>query len=527
MKLLIADDDEQIRSGIEQGIDWSVLGIKEVITASNGLEALQRFAELLPEIVVTDVKMPGMDGLELLRQIKKIKPQTRVVILSGYNDFEYLKKAIQLDAVDYEIKPIRARSLIALIRKIKEDILREQVTEQEFDKYLESYKTNFLEELLSGRISDRLIILEGLQQYYGLDVTGALICVSVQIDYESKNKALSKLAADSVYSLFVSSDLTAQGICLRSKDGKLVLLLKTESISFLFSQHYVNELKNRLREWNREMNSVCQTTFSAGISSLGNASEFAKLYSEANKALSLRLYEGNRSIQVYDSSMVLNDRPIAGLLENEEFKMQLFRGDFDSLVKMIDIEFDTLKTDRKYSRKSVSAYCRNLLQMFMITVRTVPVEMMEYIQNELEMIEASSDGLLLDEFKEIVLNVFEKAGSRISKDVSPVMTRAYEFIRKKYTGELTVEMLSEHVGKSPNYFSHLFKRESGISFKEYVNRLRIAKAKELITGTNDLIYEISEKVGFSDYTYFTQVFKKMEGYPPAVLRKQHFEREER
>ncbi|MGO4543108.1 response regulator, partial [Paenibacillus sp. 2TAB19] len=120
MKLLIVDDDEQIRSGMEQGIDWAALDIEEVVTASNGLEAMIQFTEHMPEIVVTDVRMPGMDGLELLERIKEIKSETRVVILSGYNEFEYLKKAIQLDAVDYEMKPIRVRNFIALIQKIKE-----------------------------------------------------------------------------------------------------------------------------------------------------------------------------------------------------------------------------------------------------------------------------------------------------------------------------------------------------------------------------------------------------------------------
>ncbi|MGO4376527.1 response regulator, partial [Paenibacillus sp. MCAF20] len=125
-----------------------------MVTASNGLEAMIQFTEHMPEIVVTDVRMPGMDGLELLERIKEIKSETRVVILSGYNEFEYLKKAIQLDAVDYEMKPIRVRNFIALIQKIKEEIIRERVSEQEFIKYKASYMGNFADELLSGGLSD-------------------------------------------------------------------------------------------------------------------------------------------------------------------------------------------------------------------------------------------------------------------------------------------------------------------------------------------------------------------------------------
>lgn len=520
MKLLIADDDEQIRSGMEQGIDWSALDIKQVTTASNGLEALQLFSELCPEIVITDVRMPGLDGLELLRKIKKIKPQTRVVVLSGYDDFEYVKKAIQLDAVDYELKPIRARSLIALIQKIKEDIDRERMTEQEFKKYLEFYKTKFADELLSGSITDRLILLEGLEKYYCFDAKGILLCISVQLDDNKQSENISAATMDTIYRFFKSSDLSSKGICLGMKEGKLIFLMRTETRSYMFYQQFVNELVNLLGRWNREIRSVCQVSFSAGISSSGSIMEIARLYNEANQALSMRLYEGKSSIQFYDRPIELNDGMIAGLLENAEFIGQLSRGDFTCVAEMVHCEFDRLKKKHEYSRKSISSYSRNLLQLFLVTVRNVPADLTEYIKCRIEFIEERTECLSFDEFREIVTAVFEQAGTRCSKHLSPVMIRAAEFIRKNFTGELTVEMLAEHVGKTPNYFSHLFKREFGTSFKEYVNRLRIDKAKELIIHTNDLIYEISQKVGFSDYTYFTQVFKKIEGYPPASLRKQ-------
>ncbi len=524
MKLLIADDDEQIRSGIEEGIDWAALDIKQVITASNGLEALQRFTELMPEIVVTDVRMPGMDGLELLQRIKEIKPETRVVILSGYNDFEYLKKAIQLDAVDYEMKPIRARNLIALIQKIKEDIIRERVTDQEFHKYLESYKANFADELLSGGLSDRLVILEGLKKYFGFDAAESLVCLTVELDGNWKaNAALTKEATDSILRLFHSGDLADRGICLRSKGGKVVFLIKAKTNSYLFYTQFANELASRLREWNREINTTFLASFSAGISSPGSASEFARLHREANLALSKRLYAGNGSVHIYDSSTVINDTVIVGLLDNPEFFSQLSMGELAASALTVNQEFDRLKQERMYVRKSVSAYSCSLLQMLKVTARSIPADVIERIQERIEFIERNEEFLLFDEFRENVVSIFEETTARLSEGLSPLMIRADEYIRKNFTRELTVEILAEYVSKTPNYFSHLFKREFRISFKEYINRLRIAKAKELILNTDDLIYVISERVGYSDYTYFTQVFKKFEGFSPAALRRQSAE----
>lgn len=520
MKLLIVDDDGQIRSGIEQGIDWHALDIKQVMTASNGLEALQRFTEQLPEIVITDVRMPGMDGLELLKQMKEIKPQTRVIILSGYNDFDYLKKAIQWDAADYEMKPIRARSLIALIQKVKEEIIRERVTEQEFHKYLESSKMAFVEELLAGKITDRLVILEGLQQYYGFDGAKWLVCISVRLEGNcTEQPDRMKAAADTVCKLFANSDLANSGVCLRSKEGKIVFLVPIATRSYMFYLQYVNELANRLRAWNRETVSASSVSFSAGISSAGHAAEFVKLYREANQALSLRLYEGRGTMKVYDPASELSEKTIVGLLENAQWIDQLSRGDFTSAARLVHMEFDRLKRERKYSRKSIAAYSRSLLQLMAVTNRNAAAHLIGPIQSKIEFLEENAGDLEIDEFRDNVVAVIEGMDSRLSKELSPLMMRAEEYIRHHFTHELTVEMLAEHVGKTPNYFSHLFKREFGISFKEYVARLRIAKAKQLILQTNDLIYEISEKVGFSDYTYFTQVFKKIEGYPPTALRR--------
>jgi two-component system response regulator YesN len=126
MKLLITDDDRQIREGIVEGIDWNSIGINEVRSASNGVEALEIFNAFSPEIVVTDIRMPGVDGLELLKEVKRQKPSSKVIIISGYADFEYAKTAISFGAMDYILKPIRTRSLISLIMQARESVNNEK-----------------------------------------------------------------------------------------------------------------------------------------------------------------------------------------------------------------------------------------------------------------------------------------------------------------------------------------------------------------------------------------------------------------
>jgi len=522
MKLLIVDDDEQIRSGIEQGIDWDALGIHQVITAANGIEAWQSIVKDQPEIVITDVRMPGMDGLELLAKIKAKHPHTKVIILSGYNEFEYLKKAIQLGAVDYEMKPIRARSLIALVHRLKEDIIRKRVSEQEYNKYVESYKANFVEDLLSGEISDRLIILEGLEQYFSFDATGSLICISIQVDRiwnKPETIQREREILDYIQTLFQASKLSEFGSGLRPRSEQIVLLLSLETSSYLYYLQTVNELINRFKGWNREVQALYQTSFSAGISGAGHASRLAGMYKEANLALELKFYEGKSSFQIYDKSLFFQEGMIIGLQENSEFISMLSRGEFSSVAKLIEAEYECLKQHRKYSKKYVLSYSCNLLQFLVISIKNITAYTMEYIQSKIGLLEENAEFLFIDDMKEMIMSVVEYIGQQFARSLSPVMIRAQEFIHQHYMCELSVDKVADYIGKTPNYFSHLFKREFGISFKEYVTRLRIEKAKELIIHSNDLIYEISEQVGFSDHSYFTQVFKKIEGYAPTELRR--------
>jgi two-component system response regulator YesN len=129
----------------------------------------------------------------------------------------------------------------------------------------------------------------------------------------------------------------------------------------------------------------------------------------------------------------------------------------------------------------------------------------------------------IGEYREFVLGLYKEAFLRYSDSKksrrSMAVQKAMDYIAKNYNTDLTVEILARRAGKTPNYFSHIFKKELGISFTEYVNKIRIEKAKELILHSNLLIYEIGERVGYRDYVYFTQIFKKNEGYPPTELRK--------
>ncbi|MFD0711432.1 response regulator [Paenibacillus sp. GCM10027626] len=524
MKLLIADDDRQIREGIKDGIDWASLGIGEVLTASSGTEAFETFSAELPELVLTDVRMPGMDGLELLRRIKEVRPATKVIILSGYNDFKYLKKAIQWDAADYEMKPVRARSLIRLIKKVSEEIVRERVSEETFRTYLASHKELFAEDLVGGRIRDRLILLDGLAQYFQFDATGTLLCVRLEPDRSGAGPDEARPAADAMRRRAREGRDSESGeLWLETKDGVLIGLLKLETASYLYARHAAASLKNRLTEILRAPRAEGESTWSAGIGGPGNISELDGLLLQAKDALAFRLYAGPSSVHYFGEAESLRERTIKGLADEEDFIALIREANSERLTGRINAEFARLREERAYGGKSLTAYCQALIRLLAVHAREPSAELAEFARVRCEELDGGSF-FELREYAEFVRNAYEEAigtyyGRVGASRLSALMQLADAFIRSNYARELTVERVAEHVGKTPNYFSHLFKKEMGVPFREYVNRLRIAKAKELIERTTDRIYEIGERVGFSDYAYFTQVFRKLEGRPPTAFRK--------
>ena len=519
MRLMIVDDDEQIRNGIRTGIDWSALGIDEVISASSGTEALSVFHERNPEIVITDIRMPGINGLELLENIKASRPKTRVIILSGYTDFDYLKTAIKYDAVDYEVKPVRTKYLINLIQKIRDEILREQISEREYQAYLAHYLLSFEDDFITGKIQDRLVIREILNRCYSVSPSGLTFCVLFRLRQPEKHdQAEQQFFRDFIRQQFRVNDSQSRSLGLESKAGEMAFLIWLESRSMLQACQAIGELVNQIQQWVNHLSVDGRLTFTAGISGIIQDNDYARALAGAKQALTARFYTAKNSVLVFDPGKNLSSEALTRLLTDNDFRSALTSNDLEKADRLIRDDFSKIRNRSENTPDCIRQYAIELMKLIEITCASENMKIIQTIQPKTRIINQNNADLTVEDCQDLLHSVVDEIRMIRHNDYSPTISRATDYIRRNFTSDLRVESVAVHVAKSPNYFSHLFKTECGVSFKRYINKLRIEKAKTLLLETNMLISEISADVGFKDFTYFTQVFKKIEGYPPSFLR---------
>lgn len=529
MRILIVDDDVQIREGITEGIDWNSLGIEEVQNCSDGVAALELFQTFCPDIILADVRMPQMDGLEFLKRIKSLNSEVKVIMISGYSDFEYLKCALQYGAEDYELKPIKVRNLIKLINKTKEKIIKERYSKAKVDEYQNSYEKNFIGEVIRGEINDPNVIAGYFQPKFKTKDVKIVICgilgmeckLNEQIDFSAGKKIILE------YFKSVEEDL----MCFYINEKEFLLIMPA-----LPSSLYVYNQQNKMKLCCLTLKEKLRKegiTISLGVSLEVNISFIRQGYELARCSLEERIYDGRESIHIQTVRLVkeVTDKESQSVrsAETERVLRDLLPEISDAyLLHNISLVEEILIR----AKQAVKDHCVTNMKMVLEFILNSCIQINNsYIKKGdkekpfliIAIHEELEQCIFLDDYIEYANKIFRQAledeQKKIQQKYSLPIAKAVSYIQTHYVDNLTAEFMSDYIEKTPNYFSHLFKKEAGVSFKEYLNMIRIQKARELLSETDLKIYEVAELVGYRDSIYFSQAFKKAMGYSPAECRR--------
>lgn len=525
-KVLIVDDEHLVRYGIKAMIDWETLGFKVVGEAGNGKDGLHAFEELKPDVVISDIKMPVMDGMEFIGEVRMLDKQTKLILLTCLEDFDYAQKAMRLGTTDYLIKSdIMPKDLEQVMVKLKTTLDEERAkagqtaNQQTGESPLEVIAPDtLLLGLVQGTLSSAYITTEKLNVSGLAHLNGGLTLFHIKIDYlEQLSKRLSESS---------------------------IILLHTQGVEAVreacAAAGYISEqFSGSTGEWNvllKDIDSAAATTLGNGIiakfyenwqvsvtvaisNPFNSLSLLRNAYAQAEERYKLKLFLGcgividsepeQRTVQESSPSFIVNkklneylyslDREamkqyVIGILEDTEAKLDYDRAQLIAIELLLNLTamYSELTNDHEwlYERKK---------------------ELYDQIK-ELE---------TLDDMKLWFIEVYEELISKLRSGYSSdqgVIPKVIAYIDQHYAQELSLQILSQHAHLSKNYLANLFKKETGEGVIDYINKVRLERAKALLRSTELKSGEICSMVGVSDSKYFSKLFKKLEGMTPSEYR---------
>lgn len=526
MKILIVDDELLIRIGIKSCINWHEYGMEVVGEASDGMGALELLRALRPDVMFLDIKMPNMDGIELLQKMKEEKLNCKVLILSGFDDVYHVKEAMKYGAVDYFHKPCMSpKDILTTLLEIKrqtdlENSLKKDTPQDPVhsERNKTILKEVFLKELVEGKLPDS----ESFKARNG----------EVESRLQEKNFCCMVFCiknADEIEKRYINSSNTLQNAVSNVMGG--VFSMEAGVEFFVYDKNtyvIIASFANTVSEKKvlDEINSIAALTSDAakqflnaeiiiGIGSLYKTfKEIGNTFDEAIRALKYKFFKKDRNIIYYRDINRNNNNTEALIYINSNIismKSSLENHDYTAFKNNLESFAGFLEEQPCLSEEDVKKLFNAFL--FIISEGKSYFDKIERFNNCKHLRELCSvwDDVLR-QMQEMNNSLVDLSGcSFLTKNIA-------NFIERNYSKEITLSLLSKQFNVSPNYISRLFKEETGETLFNYINQVRVDKAKKLLREIELKIYEVGDRVGFKSPVHFNIVFNKYTGLTPKQYR---------
>jgi Response regulator containing CheY-like receiver domain and AraC-type DNA-binding domain len=491
LKAVAFDDEKIVLLALQSVIEWENYGIELVGTADNGVDAIQMVRDLNPDIVLTDIRMPGMDGLELIEVISMESPATKFIVFSGFNEFEYVRRAIGLGVVDYLEKPVTVNKIRSAIEKTIRQIVHQLEVNAMKSKLEENHK-----DLLEKATQDLLLNGESmLEKWAGLYRQEDRIQAITVLAFSDKPDKLFEVAL---------SDM------IRIKNGAEHLVVM---IHYEFPMESIWET---LFEWSNE-NTIL---FGSGRT-YGSLVDAPRSYREALRALRYgRFMKENGWIRIQD---IEGNVDFANALNRHEeaVVLSLRTLDKEALDKaLVSFEkwVETQKLDPEKAEHEILKLVYRGLEVVKDVDQEIQLSGMIIPHHELSGMQTREEMMVwLQGRLELIMN-WLRANHDSNKNAA--IKKALVYLDANYGNDVYLQELAEYVGLNPTYFSLLFREEMGITYIKYLTNLRIEHAKTMLR-EGLRVNEVSGKVGYLNNRHFNEIFKKQVGMTPGQYKDKH------
>lgn len=532
-KVLLVDDEPEVIMAVIKKMDWTQLGFEVIGYAQNGEEALEMAEAVPPDVVMTDIKMPFMDGLTLSRKLKDIYAGLKVIIFSGFDEFEYAREAIKLEVEEYILKPMKLDELRDIFVRIRNLLDKERSEKVNIDKLKEYYMNSlpimqdqFYIGLIEGRMDQTRI--DNFKQNYQIKMDGPEYFVTVfQVYTKDGNR----------------EEIVEMNQELRNISIKQILdenLTEYDFKSFLYFEQIIHitsiKMVEEIKQYTDRVDKICKLVermlgvqVVAGIGRMQKELVYLRLsYDGAKNAAFYRgVSEGSRATYIEELQPVSNDLMNYEQHDLQEkisdIKSEIKMGDKETLVEEIDKFVDILK-EQSVTIPKLRIILMNVVTELFKLAGSYNIDITTIFGENLDMYQQILHFNTMEEVKnwlnEICLAVRRCISKERRNTANVIIDKAVKYIEENFSDStLSIEKICSEINVSSAYFSTIFKRETGKTFLNYLTELRMEKAISLLDGTEEKTYIISEQVGYAEPNYFSYVFKKRYGMAPSKYRR--------
>ncbi|GKX65026.1 response regulator [Inconstantimicrobium mannanitabidum] len=493
MNIIIVDDDKLIRAGMRKIIERAGTEFIVVGEASNGAIALDMIIKNPPDVIITDIKMPVMDGIELIKQLKSYGIKSKIIALSGFDEYKFVRETLKNGASDYLLKPVNNQDFITMLQDIKRSIEKEVIDSKQYEKSIKMsnniIQTNALLQIISGKVSEN----DSDKNLIGnIDVSDfQMVVVSTKIlqDKSSTIKMYIEANSNNFYDFAMMCEYENENevIIVYSNQYEEVILKILDSL-VLNNREIIYSIQSVDNDIQRAYKICCEKLLDGFY---GDANVNLNSYSTVDKQLIEEMLDKLvAAIELSDKTKFGDEfQALIKFGRDNKIKPEMFK---NALIKLIDLakfkieDFSNVYDDKEAEGISIKEYIRYAKQ-----IECAKAYILNYFHDVFDKIKVLRD-------------------SRSERMIEFVK----EYIRENYNKDISLTEVAGKVYLNPNYFSDLFKRKVGKNFLDYLLELRIEISKELLKKPGIKVYEVANEVGYKEHASFNRAFKRIVGISP-------------
>lgn len=523
MKLLIVDDEKLTREGLSNSIIWKGLGINHIYEADDGLNGLYLVKKHKPDIILTDIRMPRVNGIELAEKVREILDNCSIIFMSGYSDKQYLKAAIKLNAINYIEKPINHNEVKEAIIKAIKNVNQNKLTQQTEDNRKKEEVAKLVHNLNYTNSESNYIDYQEQLSNLGFSIKSNTSCNTIIVKIIDSQDLLSNLNLRYIEE-YISDYLRNS---FEYKVSHIHAIKKNEFIVF----HLFYDLKtsfkyilNVFHKLSAELLNICKFYVCIGERVVG-IDHIHESYNTAVILLQNAFFQDINSVLVYKD---IDDRKDSALMIPDDLDKT-----FELLLKTKDDEATRLFLDNiykilKYSNNILVSTAKELYYKLLLKIEEaeesfhIPLQELPYEGHSL--LKSVMACETIDELHSLIMSstlyFFKQVKNTSGENINIVYIK--EYVNKNYMdNNLSIKSISDFIQLSPSYACTIFKNETNQTLNQYITECRIDKSKRLLLDPRNRINDISYKVGYSDSNYFSKSFKKLVGHSPTEFREKN------